>query len=844
MYFGPWNDLVYAGWYGYSFLLDNPNNQRFMPPCDYSDYLANPTNYSCKPCGAASLQDDSDCYADYEMFLNLPDSPGFELVHSNIGELNSIDLYFVRVPPSLSALYSTFQGLVSQLVLSSDEFATAMSKIPNLLSDPVPPAWILPDFMYMGGDPTCLSRQPTSFVQTSFAFDVSCSTEEAQSILLTPSNTLFALWATSQTDVCDVLDLQSFALEAVNILNQKYPSTSSSYHSLIQAAYNDIGTLGVSTIQLAVNTSDDSNQFLRQQILGGHSATQWDVFGWIYTYEWAQGFREVVSFEGDANILPLISDKYSPVINEAQPLEVPTSSCQYLWSVPVVVSTIIFFVGLIVIFYSFLLHGRIVGRNLFQFNRVVGAVWLGRPILLVRSLTAIILLCTSPLKFQRHNGNAVFEFKPRSFVESLVVAGESTWISYVINDVLLVLTANNQPHYAPVSTWIGWLIMAVFDIASPYRVKANMNRQCSIDYLNKKLTCTSAEIYVGSVERAITLALIQIGSVSIAFLLNSIWMWLKRSTSKSSNSHLLLSGTAIAFLHKDTLPNGAWMFDRVSCVLCGLITFRKSIFDVKLWILVPDKPFTKPHIKWKKKVFDPPFLAHPLHHDPTVRHVVENSTQVVPVGHPLKLMHRVMMLAGLLYVGATIFGSVIYLNLTANNMANDLWWANYNATREHVYVSRLYNWHLNIRPHGGDVSITDAKFMDDANYTTSLAKGVSATMKPYYISRILSTDATDLSTVIHSLRVMDACLAPWISVQYCWLDFHMNWEMANSAARQIRCANNYSTNAAVYLESVLRNRLHWAHPSADYQMGLHGGTLFKLEVHRKQMSSIIGSHLE
>ncbi|CAK4837583.1 unnamed protein product, partial [Aphanomyces euteiches] len=58
-----------------------------------------------------------------------------------------------------------------------------------------------------------------------------------------------------------------------------------------------IKALGVSTIQLAINTKDSKPRFLRQPVLGGN--TTWDVFGWMYVYEWAQAYREVISFEGD-----------------------------------------------------------------------------------------------------------------------------------------------------------------------------------------------------------------------------------------------------------------------------------------------------------------------------------------------------------------------------------------------------------------------------------------------------------------------------------------------------------------------------------------------------------------
>ncbi|CAK4921403.1 unnamed protein product [Aphanomyces euteiches] len=237
--------------------------------------------------------------------------------------------------------------------------------------------------------------------------------------------------------------------------------------------------------------------------------------------------------------------------------------------------------------------------------------------------------------------------------------------------------------------------------------------------------------------------------------------------------------------------------------MCGLITFSKSIFDIKLWVLVSDAETRKPGIKWDMKVFESPDLNRPLRESTSEKHSREKSAN--HADKPVKPVSRVVSLIGLVYMSSTIFGSITYLTLTTTNMANDFWWANYNATREHAYMGRLYNTQLLIRPQAGSVTVTDTKFMDDANYTTSLPTAVAVNMKPLYASQIMGTDALDMATTIHGLRVMDACLAPWIATQYCWLDFGKKWEMANTAIRQIRCGTNFSTNAAVYLESVLRN---------------------------------------
>ncbi|KAG9409806.1 hypothetical protein AC1031_020115 [Aphanomyces cochlioides] len=97
-----------------------------------------------------------------------------------------------------------------------------------------------------------------------------------------------------------------------------------------------------------------------------------------------------------------------------------------------------------------------------------------------------------------------------------------------------------------------------------------------------------------------------------------------------------------------------------------------------------------------------------------------------------------------------------------------------------------------IRPHEGVVALDNPIFIDTFNYSISLPTVVTVNMKAPYASIVASTDGTDLKIVIPGLRNMDACLTPWIATQFCWLDFTKQWEMANSAARQARCAKTYA----------------------------------------------------
>ncbi|KAH9141936.1 hypothetical protein AeRB84_013930, partial [Aphanomyces euteiches] len=828
---GPWTDLAFTSAMGLSLVRSDSKHPRFAAPCRYSDYLSHPSNYSCEPCNFAMTKF---CSSYFEQILNLPNTVTVQLIHDHIGPLNSIDLYFVRMPSSLRQLYLLFQTNLAELIVSDSTFALSMSSIPSLPVDPVPTAWKDVSFMYFGGDPTCLSRQPTSFVQSSFSFFVACTKETRQELLLSPQNTLFALWLTNSSinalEVCDLAcvalkssctSVLSQSLQALRTFNKMYPSTRADYSTFMSTTYKDIAYLGVSTIQFAINVSDNSSRFLRQLALGDKFV--WDFFGWVYMYEWAAGLREVVSFEGDVRIIPLVSDKYEPHIHLAQSLEVTSSACQYLWIISVIVTSGLVVVATLLSAYSVVGCNRFIGRNLFQFNRLVGAVWIGRPLLVVRGMTAVILLSTAPIKLETHNGVSHFTNKPRTIFESMVVSSEAMWISYVMNDALLVFTQYSVHLFTPLSGCLVYIVLVIVDLSYPAnQASAWINRQCETYFAKSEISCESGEVNIGSFGHAIFLVYIQAICVIVAFLLAILFQRFYQSSPRKDNGNLLLHGTATALLHKEVLADsGAWMFDRPSAVMCGLIPFRNYIFDLKLWLVMPITATGPTEINRSAIVLGPPHFS--IKND--CSHELKPS---VSVDSRNRQMRRLIGLAGLIYMCLTLFGSVSFLVITSNDMTNDFWWANYNVSREHTFMARLFNDQLMFRPHEGVVTLDDPIFIDAADYSASNAMGVDSQLMPLYSSTVLMSEATHLVTVVQGLRNMDACLAPWISTQYCWLDFNKTWEMANTMARQMRCSKYYSANAAVYFESVLRN-VDWSRLRSCWATSLDIGFAFPLK---------------
>ncbi|RHY16586.1 hypothetical protein DYB25_004146, partial [Aphanomyces astaci] len=731
----PGNDIYVAQACGYSFIRSDSANQQFTYPCDYADYLLNPANYTCDPCNSPWNPVPGDCAPDWEWMMGMPDVPIVQMVRSNVGPFGSIDAFFVPAPASLKTLYATFHTLLTELAQSNQAFHNALVAIPGYHADPVPPSWLNPSYEYMGGDPSCTDRQPLPFVQSSMAFDIACTDQSRHTMLLHRFNTLFALWASkaSPPTMCSLcptlasvcLSVVVPSVTALDLFNNNAVTPPSD--SLVQVAKADIVTLNVGTLQFAFNIVDSTNVFLTQPLLAS-TLSAWDAFGWVYLYEWAAGIREVVSIEGDRGVFSVVSNTYDPIINEAGALEVPKSACQYLWIISVTVSAILVSVGAIFTGYTVLMRFRIVGRNLFRFNRIVGVVWLGRPLLLVRGMTAVVLLSTSPLDFGVIHGFTRFEFAPRTFVESMIVSGEAMWISYVIHDVLLLFTRHYELHFAPISTGLCWLVYVIIDVASPYKIEATLDQLCTVDYRICGIRCTSGAISMGNVKRAMMLLVIQVVCIAVAFCVVKVWQCVRPTQSAKSafTGHLLLSGSATAFLHKETTEKGAWMVDRAACVMCGLITFRSYFFDTKLWLLLVDRDANEV-VKWNKKLFEPPELNLALRDDEA--DISTYASKVVQIRLETSSRKRFFaMAAGLGYVFATIFASITYLTLTSTNMTNDFWWANYNASREHVYVARMYNSQLLYRPHGGTVSLDSTIFVDDADYNSSLAKGVEVTM--------------------------------------------------------------------------------------------------------------------
>ncbi|OQR90054.1 hypothetical protein THRCLA_22594 [Thraustotheca clavata] len=138
-----------------------------------------------------------------------------------------------------------------------------------------------------------------------------------------------------------------------------------------------------------------------------------------------------------------------------------------------------------------------------------------------------------------------------------------------------------------------------------------------------------------------------------------------------------------------------------------------------------------------------------------------------------------VVIAGLIYMCATIFASATYLAVSQRNLANDYWWSGFNATGGLTYLGNWFNIQLQLRPLNSTfVQLDSSSYADLQVYNGTVSTGVASSTT--YADYRQYEDLSDLSKAIAGLRSMDACNVPYLSTQYCFVDFKKRWSLANS----------------------------------------------------------------
>ncbi|KAF0709134.1 hypothetical protein As57867_006068, partial [Aphanomyces stellatus] len=656
---------------------------------------------------------------------------------------------------------------------------TAYQSIPTIGLTPFPPNFGGDGLTYHGGNLLCLINPGTPFLQAQFAFDDACSIPTRFTILGTNKNMLFALFASGATNLDAICSLQDSA-NCISTLTQVQSqlsiigATGPSFSSLRQQATLDMPIINVT--QYAQDIL--SNWLILQQPLLTPDP-HWSFYGWLTLFDWAEGQREVVSVEGDLSTVVVMSERF-PIfqLTMIDGNLNSQSGPRVIYSLVLYTTIAIGFVALIVFGYTLRDGYAINGRHCFSFNRVAALVWVGRPLFLLRGLTAVLMLSTSqPHLGLQPNGYAQFTNVPRTFLETCVVAGEATWVVYVINDAFVVFAVDLARFAAPMASALAWLVTVGLDVVQPIKLHVSLDRVCTTGDADEYLFCHSGVVVVGSWTRVCVLGVVDIVAVLLAFGVVLVKQHGRRfhnpTTSAQSTPLLLhLHGSAQAFL---SLPrrDAAMELDSVASAMSGLIQFavrrRTYTFDINLWTVAENeihrhgKSILVRSVSVKAKMASHPSLAHQR---------LSWGMAAIAIG------------SSLAYVVLTATGSVSYIVVSKVNFANDFYWATFNMTAHHIAIADWFNQQLWLDRNMTNIRLDDPKWSTlGVNYTSSTLQVVSS---PWYGPRLQFEKLNTVRASIQGLRQSDGCLAPWIYSQYCWLDVQRRWAMANSPIRQTR----------------------------------------------------------
>ncbi|KAF0686115.1 Aste57867_22080 [Aphanomyces stellatus] len=723
----------------------------------------------------------------FEDSLHLNDGEGdyvnqLGVFRATVGPFNAVDLFYVAVPPELLAAYDAFQATLTSAIDRKNKLA--MDAIPDFTLDGSPPSWTeSSDVVFYGGNPMCVNGGPLPYVQETFNFYDTCSNPTPLVTSLTKYSSVFACVAMGNTFAIDsicALGSTSTSTSCHTILSQVAAAASSSTKlapSNSPSSFHDVATsirrLNISIMQFA-SALDGSNWTLLVQPLLQDPA--WAYFGWTLLHDWVHGKREVVSFEGDVASLVLISTSDVPQLVASSPHSMHAATT-YIYYLLVYVTGVLGLVGAAIFVGVIGTRGSIEGRHLVWFNRIVGSIWIGRPLLFVRGVTAMFLLSTAQVQPITSGFHSNFVLEPRSWLSTLVICGETTWVLYVVQDMLTVVDGGLTPFYGPPSCAFAWVAVILLDSFWPLQPTVALQQRCTSPNMGTFVQCTAGTLAMGRFERFEAILVIQL--VSSGLMVGIVKCFSPKDATHRWNrdAHHVLGVARVFFT---TPGDDLGPIDNVSCLMAGCIRLRLPTgivytFDIKLWV----GQFHRSDVVV-----------------PTIQNV--DKLRIRPAKKNLRLL---VVGFGLAHTVMAIVSSVVYLNVSKVDLANDLFWSSFNMTGTHAFLSNWFSEQLRLGVNNQTFALTLDWINQGGSWNLSSA---SVTSAGNYGAHLHFTELNTIDVAIAGLRASDACSIPWLFTQYCFLDFGQRWELANSAARQQRC-HAMTTNGAAFLESVLRN---------------------------------------
>ncbi|OQR86469.1 hypothetical protein ACHHYP_10515 [Achlya hypogyna] len=339
----------------------------------------------------------------------------------------------------------------------------------------------------------------------------------------------------------------------------------------------DILRRGVGFTQFARHIPTNQVQLFFQKLFDPNDPTMM-YSSWAFAYDWAVGTREVIGVAGDEATVAIVSALSLTDNFAASEIETPRNVATYFRVLCVYISFVLVAVAIITGFYVLAGRWTTEGLNLFKANRVGGIVWIGRPLLFLRSLDTVG--AATVLVASRGSASSV-----AALVTQVLAAGELGWIVYIFDVMCKVFTRTHAAMYTVKAALSSWVFAAALSIAKPVTHSATIRRRCAVVQMDYEMICHSGVVVIGPVERLIQLVVIALGTSTIGYLYNRVRCAVPPLD--EPESHLLSCGALYLFAKKGWVHDGVYYVDFASAVLTGLLVMPYKndlyVFDVKTW---------------------------------------------------------------------------------------------------------------------------------------------------------------------------------------------------------------------------------------------------------------------
>ncbi|KDO17971.1 hypothetical protein SPRG_21779, partial [Saprolegnia parasitica CBS 223.65] len=528
--------------------------------------------------------------------LSVPLDISFRIVERTLGPFGAIAMRRVAFPPVL-VQWSRFltARFSADMVHASAEAAFAFETIGGGLIDlaMAPLAWGVNGFV--GGDLLCPTQPPSQRIGMFYTNQGACSVNMEETLSVDAVMGSLALLAVGPsvniTRTCvEMAPCRTF-LESITVfLHVRYTLSERIAMANASRVIADYFTNELPLVLLQyVQNNNETTTLLAQSLLLDPNDVGFHVYGYLYLLEWLHGVREVVTFHGVHGNITSLSGRNAVHKGPINPLELPINVAYYARCVLLYVSGVLFLVVSLACGYIIGSRGHIEGRNMFVVNRVTGLVWIGRPLIFLRSTTAICLLSTAKLDLAQANGFFYMVAIPQSWFSTIMAAGETTWLVFILNDTFSVWTQQYTPLYATPSSVLVWAASAIWSLLSPVKHSARLQRKCSVPIVDMQLVCDSGVVRIGDPTRVTGLVGLTLSLLVGTYLLQRVRYHGREES--GLRSHLLYVTAYHHFAQDGWLLDGVYYIDRVSAAINGVLTLRLPrtrktvLLDIKTWRL-------------------------------------------------------------------------------------------------------------------------------------------------------------------------------------------------------------------------------------------------------------------